>query len=63
MLREKDAKSAQSIKSLQLKLQEMEEEKGNLEAELATQFETNANQVMPSLLDLVRSIAKYCPFF
>ena len=62
-MREKDAKSAQSIKSLQLKLQEMEEEKGNLEAELATQFETNANQVMPSLLDLVRSIAKYCPFF
>ena len=50
MLREKEAKNAQAIKTLQQKLAEAEEEKNNLEAELATQLETNATQVPISKL-------------
>ena len=50
VLREKEAKNAQAIKTLQQKLAEAEEEKNNLEAELATQLETNATQVPISKL-------------
>lgn len=45
VLKEKESRNAQQLKQLQLKITELEDEKASLEAELATQLETNANQV------------------